>query len=110
MEAGEWKRAIDVNNIADGLTAIPVTLNSTQSFSVPAGGYQVYVKGEPAVNWRVGDVNLDSEVTIADVTALISIILNGTNDSAEYRRADINNDNELTIADVTALISIILNN
>ena len=109
LEAGEWKRAIDVNNIADGLTAIPVTLNATQSFSVPAGGYQVYVKGEPAVSELIGDINLDREINIADVSALIGVILNGTSDSALAKRADVNHDNEVTIADVTALISIILN-
>ena len=108
LEAGEWKRAIDVNNISAGLTDIPVTLNATQSFSVPAGGYQVYVKGEPASSGRLGDINLDKEVNIADVTLLISIILKGTGDSDLLKRADINGDGEVTIGDVTALISIIL--
>ena len=109
IEAGEWKRAIDVNNISAGLTDTPVTLNATQSFNIPAGGYQVYVKGEPAINYLIGDVNNDKEVTIADVTALINILLNGgTSDSVEFKRADVNNDNEVTIADVTALINILL--
>ena len=35
LEAGEWKLAIDVDNIAAGLTAIPVTLNATQTFRCP---------------------------------------------------------------------------
>ena len=75
LEAGEWKRAIDVNNIADGLTAIPVTLNATQSFTIPAGGFQVYVKGEPESPFLNGDVNGDGEVSIADVNVLIDILL-----------------------------------
>ena len=110
LEAGEWKRAIDVNNIAAGLTSIPVTLSATQSFSVPAGGYQVYVKGEPVSNLLVGDVNGDREITIADVTALIHILLTDSSlDSATFKLADLNHDGELSIADVTTLIDILLN-
>ena len=76
LDAGEWKLAIDVENIAAGLTATPVTLNATHSFSIPAGGYKVYYKGEPAPDWLLGDVNGDGEVNIGDVTRVIDIILN----------------------------------
>ena len=55
-----------------------------------------------------GDVNLDGEVNIADVTYLISIILEGETDSAVLQRADVNEDLEVNIADVTALIALIL--
>ena len=52
-----------------------------------------------------GDVNGDNEVNIADVNALIGMILSGqTLDSG-----DVNGDNEVNIADVNALIGIILN-
>ena len=54
-----------------------------------------------------GDVNGDSKVTIADVTALVNIILGKTtNYNAEV--ADINSDTKITIADVTALVNLIL--
>ena len=109
IEAGEWKRAIDVNNIAAGLTEIPVTLNATQSFSIPAGGYQVYVKGEPEDTFLTGDVDNDHEVSIGDLGALIDIILAGqAPDSATAKRADVNCDGEISIGDVTALIEILL--
>ena len=52
-----------------------------------------------------GDVNGDSEVNIADVNALIDMILSG-NMAAD---GDVDNDNEVTISDVNALIDIILN-
>ena len=65
------------------------------------------------VNWVVhllkpqrGDVNLDGQVTIADVTALVNIILG--KDTSGYGEADINGDGSVTIADVTALVNIIL--
>jgi glycosidase len=108
LEAGEWKRAIDVNNIADGLTAIPVTLNATQSFSIPAGGFQVYVKGEPESPFLNGDVNGDGEVSIADVNVVIDILLGFTSSEPYEGRADVNNDNEVSIADVNVLIDILL--
>ncbi len=109
LEAGEWKLAIDVENISAGLTAIPVTLNATQSFSIPAGGYKVYYKGEPSSDVLKGDVNLDGEVTIGDVSAVIDIILSDqVVDSDLVKRADINGDGEVTIGDVTALLDILL--
>lgn len=108
LEAGEWKLAIDVENISAGLTATPVNFNASQSFSVPAGGYKVYYKGEPASHTLIGDVNGDGEVNIGDVTALISIILSATPESVYEPDADVNGDGEINIGDVTALIDIIL--
>lgn len=108
LEAGEWKLAIDVDNIAAGLTATPVTLNATQSFSIPAGGYKVYYKGEPAPQWLVGDVNGDGEMNIADVTRIIDVILGGEADAALLARADVNGDGEVNIGDVTKTIDLIL--
>ncbi len=56
--------------------------------------------------YQVGDVNGDGRVTIADVTALIDILLAG---DVEYDpRYDINGDGRITIADVTALIDLLL--
>ena len=100
--------AIDVDNISAGLTAIPVNFNSTQSFSVPAGGYKVYYKGEPSSDLLEGDVNNDGEVTIGDVSALIDILLSSEVDSSLLPRADVNHDGEITIGDVSALIDILL--
>ena len=52
-----------------------------------------------------GDVNGDREVNIADVNAVINIIL-GVND--DNTAADVNGDDEINIADVNAIINIIL--
>ncbi len=52
-----------------------------------------------------GDVNGDGEVNIADVNAVIKVILDGESNP----RADVNNDTEVNIADVNAVINIILN-
>ena len=52
-----------------------------------------------------GDVNGDSEVNIADVNAVINMILGGNDDNTA---ADVNGDGEINIADVNAIINIIL--
>ncbi len=52
-----------------------------------------------------GDVNGDHEVNIADVNAVIDLILSGK----LINNGDVNNDNEVNIADINAIIDIILN-
>lgn len=60
----------------------------------------------------VGDVNKDGSQTIADVTALVNIILGKATPEAnpeyDFKAADVNDDKGITIADVTALVNIIL--
>ena len=51
-----------------------------------------------------GDVNGDGEVNIADINAIIKVILTGEDD----QNADVNGDGEVNIADVNAVIEIIL--
>jgi len=53
-----------------------------------------------------GDVNNDGEVNIADINAVIDMILSSNSDM----RGDVNGDNEINIADINAVIDIILNN
>lgn len=60
--------------------------------------------------WLRGDVNGDGEVNIADVNAVIGIILGKPCDDATLARADVNGDEEINIADINAIINIILNN
>lgn len=58
-----------------------------------------------------GDVNMDGQVSIADVTALVNIIL-GKDNVPPYQydhvAANVNKDEGVSIADVTALVNIIL--
>lgn len=53
-----------------------------------------------------GDVNGDGEVNIADVNAIIDLILSDKSDKI----GDVNEDGEVNIADINAVIDIILNN
>ena len=65
-----------------------------------------FVKGELPPEPANGDVNGDGEVNIADINAVIDMILSH-NSSAS---GDVNGDGEVNIADVNALIDKILNN
>ena len=64
--------------------------------------YVITVKGLSVFQ---GDVNRDGRVDIADVNAVIDVILGYSDNDA----ADVNRDGEITIADENAVISIILN-
>lgn len=63
------------------------------------------------VRFLRGDVNRDGSITIADVTALVNVLL-GKDDAEPYaydhEAADANADGSITIADVTALVNILL--
>lgn len=54
------------------------------------------------------DVNGDGNVNVADVTALISLVLGGNTTAADCPAGDVNGDGILNIGDVTALISRVL--
>ena len=107
--------------------------NELDSFTVTRGNLQHIVMGIPlkgSVRFRIvqtsgmrvnvdditiygrtqqepglrGDVNKDGEVSIADVNALVYIILSGIN----FDTGDVNIDSEINIADINAVIDIIL--
>jgi hypothetical protein len=54
----------------------------------------------------LGDVNQDGSITVADVSALVRLLLR--EDEAPMCLADVNQDGMLTIADVTALVNRLL--
>lgn len=66
---------------------------------------------EPSVpdpSTLVGDVNGDGEINIADLNALVSILLGAEVDNYTIHRADANYDGEVNIADVNVLTDYIL--
>ena len=64
----------------------------------------VYANMPPQEQHTAGDVNLDGEVNIADINAVIDMILSGNMLSV----GDVNGDGEVNIADINALIALIL--
>ena len=59
-------------------------------------------------DFQPGDVNMDGDVTIADVSALIDYLLDGDQSAIDMDAANVNHDQGVTIADVSALIDILL--
>jgi len=55
-----------------------------------------------------GDVNLDGEVTVADVDAITDVILGHSDDPDLRHRADVNVDGEVGLADINDVIDIII--
>jgi len=56
-----------------------------------------------------GDVNLDNDVDVADVTAMIDYILNGDASGISLENAECDGQSGIDIADVTVLINYVLN-
>ena len=82
--------------------------------SVPISSYRSY---KDADQWRefmiknagvLGDVNADGEVNLADINALIDIILTGRGSEDTMARADVNADGEINVADINFLINLIM--
>ena len=109
---------LDVNNPLhhSGIKCLPAkpnedgTMSKTVTFAIEGvEAYGIcgatYVEEGPVGPTPVkGDVNGDGEVNIADVNAVIDLILSGGTNS----NADVNGDGEVNIADVNALIDMIL--
>lgn len=83
------------------------TYGTTNEFA--ANNYIVSIVHPSSV--LLGDVNKDNDISIADVTALVNIIL-GKDNTLSYQydhvAADVNGDGDISIADVTALVNKIL--
>lgn len=94
-----------------------ITEAGAYTLTIPAGAVIIYTLGEEVheLNFSysiaggpdvlVGDVDGDGQVSIADVTALIDILLTGSEAPAA---ADVDGDGQVSIADVTSLIDILL--
>lgn len=94
------------NNNVDNGTRFRYYKSSSYSSQQPI---QLYKR--TSVSFILGDINFDDAVTIADVTALVNIILGKDDEEPHlynHEAADVNDDGTITIADVTALVNIIL--
>lgn len=119
---------IDDSGVAvDSVTFTPTSVSRTNyvnlSLGVPRGltaarlrfaSWQADVNSNGAVRQIVissflrGDVNLDGEVTVADVNAVVDVILGNADDQALRGRADVNGDGEVTLADINSVIDIVV--
>ena len=69
-----------------------------------SGGYRLTYNGPT----KTGDVDGDNSVNIADVTALINILLRSNAQGSAPEDADVDGEGHVNIADVTALINMLL--
>ena len=94
IQCSEWGK--DVNN----------------AFMIANGTYKITLLKTPrkiivekaAPQFIIGDVNGDGEVSIADVTMLVSLVV----DQSSNERSDVNQDGETGIADVTTLVNMLM--
>ena len=90
----------------------------TNAFRIPTGKYNLtlYLSGGKLIveKWTEepttvrGDVDMDGEISIADVTALVDYLLNGDAMDISPANADTDQDNKLGISDVTELVDFLL--
>ena len=92
-------QTVDVTNVTTTSFFEVTTQTSKYEVADVTDIYLPYLDGGDAY-----DVNGDSEVNIADVNAVINIILSG----GAGTKGDVNNDGEINIADINALIDYIL--
>ena len=89
-------------------------LDATKVYKIEAATYRSYLceiafQTSLKKPVQLGDVNNDGEITIADVTALVNIVLGkDTEGLYNHLAADVNQDDDITIADVTALVNRLL--
>ena len=114
---------VTVDSVTYNLTSVSKTNHLTLSITVPKGltktrlrfaSWKADVNNSGAVYKIVtssalkGDVNLDGEVSIADVNAVINVILGGQAPDDLVKRADVNGDGEVTVNDANEVIDLIV--
>ena len=115
-----WQTVGDTINISDRqrlTTNVVRSYDSAEEVYVRAylcggnskvGFYDIYIANDP--NEEVGpgpkgDVNGDNTVDVADISNIITIMANGTDDP----KADVNEDGTVDVADISAVITIMAN-
>ena len=93
--------------MADQMVNAPVVIMLKNTLFTTTAGIEITLNDEEidCSPFLRGDVNCDGNVSIADVTCLIDLLLS----SDQYpKNADVNQDNYVSIADVTCLIDLLL--
>lgn len=102
-EDGEFNNLVNAVVTAEPL---PESVNYREAvvrFEFP-GAYLDYKFMQGVKSGVEGDVNGDGQVTIADINAVIEMILNNSTSDL----GDVNGDGKITVADVNAIINIML--
>lgn len=90
--------------VSHGIKNARLRFASWKADIVSSGAIRVMV----ADSYFKADVNGDGEVSLADVNAIIDVILGATGDDGLASRADVNDDGEVSLADINAVIDVIV--
>ena len=122
-------RAITPTDMAKLIASSPITLSWNESHDfIRSDNYYgpvtflrgFYLRGtatpasseniarETLVPYITGDVDKSGSLTIADVTALVNILLGKSSDAYDAIAGDLDQNGAITIADVTTLVNLIL--
>ena len=113
----EPQRGISLSVSHKGETIIPETIISDHFTTIDAithqlGRYYSHIAiDDITLAYKCagpGDVNFDNNINIADVTALVKLILHKPSNPVATQAADVNADDNINISDVTALVNLIL--
>lgn len=108
LEFYEFAKPSFLNNKAASLDNTDYATQAEQAVNWVRNRAEFLYEGMREKYETTGDINLDGEVGIGDISALMDIILGTDADEETKTRADINNDGEITVSDINALIIIIM--
>ena len=96
-------------HVTDGTLRVGVKAVNVTAKWIAFDDAQLEYLGNTAPSLK-GDVNRDGQISIADVMAIIDIILGNDHESSyyDYVAADLNEDGAISISDVTEVVSIII--
>jgi len=104
VESKEAWQHMSLQFQSDGQASTTIRLTALHNYN----GTEKIIGFDNVVLHRKGDVNGDNDVSIADVTTLVNIILGRESEEYNSSWADVNEDSSITVADVTTLVNIIL--
>ena len=94
-----------ITAIAPGTTNIIVTAADGSGVTATCA---VNVIADEIPEIKMGDVNGDSSITMADIVETINYIMGAPSDSFIKEAADMNGDDSITMADVVAIIALMM--
>ncbi|MBQ9556433.1 MAG: dockerin type I repeat-containing protein [Muribaculaceae bacterium] len=103
-EGWEVHAAVTADPLPEGLAYREATIR----FEIPGDFIEYKFMQGTKPDFTRGDVNGDGDLGLADINALIDIILGGSADDDMMLRADVDSDGEIGIGDVSALIDLLL--
>jgi exopolysaccharide biosynthesis protein len=109
LPVDQWIDDEDMGNYPIQLTYVQVTMGKStpnQQYTMLIPGLEVIYRNAPEIHVVMGDVNGDTYVNSADITALYDYLLN--NNTSNLVNGDVNGDDHINSADITAVYSILL--